>query len=61
MRKLRYVPLANDDWFFDEPRRFDVLVEDRGPIKTGLLDVNGVPLYRMPEAIEFGFKGKQSA
>jgi len=28
---------------------------DKSPVKTGLLDASGVPLYRMPETVPFGF------
>lgn len=33
-----------------------IIVEDQLPVKTGLCDARGVPLYRMPECIPAGFQ-----
>lgn len=38
-----------------------VIEEEKTPIATGLLDSLGVPLYRLPETVPFGFRGKADA
>lgn len=37
------------------PIAFDVLESDRGPVDTGLLDANGVKIFRNPERHVVGF------
>lgn len=32
-----------------------VMEQDKQPVKTGLLDATGVPLYRVPDTVKFGF------
>lgn len=34
---------------------FDVLESDRGPVDTGLLDANGIKIFRNPERHVVGF------
>ena len=34
--------------------------DDRAPINTGLVDANGVAIYRVPETVTFGFVGRSS-
>lgn len=56
---MKYVAIPRADW--DEPPDVEavstrtVLVDDDAPIKTGLLDHHGTPLYRIREKIRFGF------
>jgi hypothetical protein len=54
----RYVTRAV--WAYDlddEVHMHEALVteQERGPVKTGLLDASGQPLYRMPDALPIGF------
>ncbi len=56
----RYV--IRSDWD-DDPHVSDVssrevIVADDAPVKTGLLDAQGRPLYRVRERIRIGFVGK---
>jgi len=58
----RYIalPKAPKAAWDDDPLVADVttrtvILEDDGPVKTGLLDANGTPLYRMPNRIPIGF------
>lgn len=40
----------------------DTLVEtDKTPVKTGLVDANGIPLYRMPENVSLGFQIREGS
>lgn len=56
---MRYVARPKA-WWDDEPNVEDVstrivLVEDDAPIRTGLLDADGVPLYRVRDRFPVGF------
>ena len=59
---VRYIAIAakpRADWS-DDPDVADVstrtvIIEDGGPIRTGLLDETGTPLYRLPNKIKMGF------
>ncbi len=56
---MRYVTIPKADW--DEPPHLsevssrEVIVEDDAPVKTGLLDQTGAPLYRVKDRLPFGF------
>lgn len=54
----RYVPLAwrdeRDDGWGERPS-CQVVETCPSPVRTGLLDANGVPLYRVPERVPLGF------
>ncbi|RBP12863.1 hypothetical protein DFR50_11352 [Roseiarcus fermentans] len=39
----------------------DVIVSERGPRRTGLLDQDGNPLYRLPPHRPIGFTSKWSS
>ena len=46
----------SDDWEPEPPLiARDVIVVDDEPIKTGLLDQNGTPIYRTSDRIKLGF------
>lgn len=47
---------SDQGWTIHMPTSVQVHEEDRAPRPTGLLSVNGVPLYRKPEAVPFGFQ-----
>lgn len=36
-------------------RTLIVIDDDQAPVRTGLLDMHGVPLYRMPDKAKCGF------
>lgn len=51
-----YVPATAGWW----PNASDylartVMEQDKQPVKIGLLDASGVPLYRVPDQVKFGF------
>jgi len=47
---------AGDDWYPEEHRTIDVLVEDGDrPVDTGLVDVHGVAIYRVKVREKVGF------
>lgn len=50
-------PKASDDWEDRPPVAAATTVYEREeePEKTGLLDVNGTPLYRVKDKIKMGF------
>ncbi len=57
---MPYVALASPsradaDWGYSNDRSMEVIASDEGPIRTGLVDANGTPLYRLPERIPLGF------
>lgn len=55
---MRYVTLPRADWD-DDPRLDEVttrtVIVDDEPVKTGLLDRNGTPLYRVRDRLRLGF------
>jgi hypothetical protein len=57
---MRYVTRAGlTDYQIEGSATADHVFEaDRTPIATGLLDANGVPLYRVPETVPLGFHVK---
>ncbi len=56
MRYITIRPRQFDDWEFGVERQtMTVHVEDDDPVPTGLLDMHGVPLYRLPDRVPFGF------
>lgn len=60
MAECCYVPLVNqDDLGSFGKENLDVLEADDTPQKTGLLDANGTPLYRVRERVAFGFRGRK--
>lgn len=61
---IRYVAIPHkgkparaddDDWYSDTTRSIDVLVDRDEPVKTGLLDASGTPLYRVTVRGPCGF------
>lgn len=36
----------------------EVIETDKTPERTGLLDQHGDPIYRVPDTVPFGFRGK---
>ena len=50
-------PKAGDDWWDAVPSHDTITVhaEDDRPIKTGIVDAHGVPLYRIRDRIKVGF------
>lgn len=56
---MRYVARPKA-WWDDDTKVEDVstrivIIQDDAPIRTGLLNADGVPLYRVRERIPFGF------
>lgn len=52
--------LTRSVWAYDlgeEVHMHEALVTERdhAPVKTGLLDASGCPLYRMPDVLPIGF------
>lgn len=42
-----------------EPHPTMVVIDgDRAPVKTGLLDASGTPLYRVDDTVPLGFHGR---
>lgn len=37
----------------------NVIETEKSPVRTGLLDSNGIPLYRVPETVRFGFQSNK--
>lgn len=59
MVRACYVPLLDGDFAQREPgETITVLADEGAPVKTGILDENGTPLYRMPERVRIGFVGR---
>lgn len=57
--KACYVPFAYEDWDSGGERQtISIYEDDTTPEKTGLLDVNGTPLYRVRDRVPFGFRGR---
>lgn len=59
----RYVAIRPRAWASDThvPESLPtctVFESDKTPVNTGLLNVEGVPLYRVPETVPPGFVGK---
>ncbi len=59
---VRYVTRPKGYTYWDEDERGfadvssrTILLDDDEPVKTGLLDASGTPLYRVRERIRFGF------
>ena len=55
----RYVTKA-DSWYAEyhtgfTPPSIQVQEQDRSPVDTGLLNHRGEKIYRMPDAVPFGF------
>ncbi len=42
----------------EEALTITVHCEDEAPVRTGLLDVSGAPLYRWPDRVPIGFHVK---
>lgn len=59
---LRVPPKAwtSDHHALEERPSCTVWEVDKTPEPTGLLDSEGVPLYRQPETFKMGFVGKKS-
>jgi hypothetical protein len=58
---MRYVastrPPRADDWDYpDEHRTMSVIEDEAAPQATGLLDANGVPIYRVADRAPMGFR-----
>jgi hypothetical protein len=58
---MRYISIHPSAWSYTEwgdPHPTTVVHEtDRTPERTGILDANGTPLYRVRETVPFGFQG----
>ncbi len=56
----RYVTRANiatdDIWTPDDRPTLSVIVEDREPLDTGLVDAGGVRIFRVSERAPMGFR-----
>jgi hypothetical protein len=57
---MRYVAIAVDYSFGGEPALTADTIHEGGdgPVPTGLLNADGVPLYRVPERVPLGFHAK---
>lgn len=56
---MRYVAWkGGEDESWQERPSITVFVEEEGARDTGLLDVNGVKLWRVPEKVPMGFVGR---
>jgi hypothetical protein len=59
----RYVAIPPKAAYWDDavggyvyaPTSVQVFESDKSPVCVGLLDANGVPLYRIPETVKLGF------
>lgn len=52
----RYVAWrSHSEWGWQDRPTTHVIEDDPTPIRTGLLDQHGTPLYRMPERVPLGF------
>jgi hypothetical protein len=61
MPQYRAIPAAiinlPDPWGVHHAAGGETIIEqDKTPIKTGLVDARGVPLYRVPDSVPFGFQ-----
>lgn len=50
-----------DDYWRTERSSIDVIVSEKGPRRTGLLDQDGNSLYRLPPRRPIGFTSRWSA
>lgn len=46
---------VGDEWYEPERESITVYEPDHAPHRTGLVDANGVPIYRLPERRAIGF------
>lgn len=50
-----YEPRGTWSWTDSTPRTATVHEMDSAPVKTGLLDALGRPIYRIPQRVPLGF------